>query len=949
MSSLLRIKSALMPIGIAALLSASAVSVTAQAGGTIRGTVTAANTLRPLSGVQVSIPGTGRGSLTNNEGEFLIVNVPVGPQAVRAQMIGFRAAEQEVTIAEGEAITLDLQLSESAIALDEVVVTGTAGQARRREVGNALATVEVAETEPVQSVEALLQAAAPGIQNLQTTGQVGGSGRLQLRGVTSVSQGNDPLIFVDGVRLATGRVPPAAIHDGRGSAMSQNPMNEINPDDIARIEVIKGAAATTLYGTEASGGVIQIFTKRGTEGRPQWSVSISQGANFWPQLSSVIDAHPTDLDLEQAMETGWIQRYDLSVRGGSESLQYFISGSFSDEEGIVPTQWSKDGAVTGNFNMQFSPEFRAQFNTAYSLRNTRHVADSNNRHGYLLNVIRVGKGYFPDNRDQDWVLEQELMGETNNLVAGLSLEHDLGSVTNKVQFGLNQIEADNSGLLPFGYYLNPKGTIGVGTWRDRVLTADYTGTWQQNVTQNIRSTFSWGGQLYDEEVHQVAASGEDFAGPGQHTVSSAARRSSEEEQIREVNAGLFFQETIGWNDRLFLIGGLRVDGSSTFGEDYGFQLYPKVSTSYVISEEEFWPAEWWNSMRLRAAFGEAGKAPSAFDAARTWNPVSYQGQPAVTPENLGNPNLGPERTRELEVGFDGSLFDSRLSLEFTYYNARTYDALFPVLPTPTSGFSSAQVRNIGELRSQGIELSANAVVIDREPLNWRVGVNLTDNDDDVVDMGGAARFGLDYEQFVAEGYPPPSFFGRRVTNPNEFAEPVFDNDTFLGRTFPTTTIGLNTDVVLGNALSLSALGEFSMGGHIANATAFLNAVRGVWPACDEIQQREVQQGIEALTAAERAKCLRGVTGYDQWIETTDFFKLRDLTATYRLPQNLLPLGAGSATVSISGRNLLTVTDYTGIDPEVTWPGASGLELFRRVDYYTIPPRRSVTVKLNVTF
>jgi hypothetical protein len=140
-----------------------------------------------------------------------------------------------------------------------------------------------------------------------------------------------------------------------------------------------------------------------------------------------------------------------------------------------------------------------------------------------------------------------------------------------------------------------------------------------------------------------------------------------------------------------------------------------------------------------------------------------------------------------------------------------------------------------------------------------------------------------------------------------------------------------------------------MGGHIANATAFLNAVRGVWPACDEIQQREAQQGIAALTAAERAKCLRGVTGYDQWIESTDFFKLRDLTATYRLPQNWLPLGAGSATFSVSGRNLLTVTDYTGVDPEVTWPGASGVELFRRVDYYTIPPRRSVTMKLNVTF
>src|SRR5690606_34597093 len=130
--------------------------------------------------------------------------------------------------------------------------------------------------------------------------------------------------------------------------ISMNPLNEINPADIERIEIIKGAAATTLYGTEASGGVIQIFTKKGIAGAPQWSFSLTQGANFWPTLSETIQQHPTKLDLEQAMRTGWIQTYNGSVRGGTDRVRYYLSGTWSDEGGIVPTQWTKYGAVSGN-------------------------------------------------------------------------------------------------------------------------------------------------------------------------------------------------------------------------------------------------------------------------------------------------------------------------------------------------------------------------------------------------------------------------------------------------------------------------------------------------------------------------------------------------------------------------------------------------------------------------
>lgn len=924
----------------------------AQETGTIRGEVVNALTRAPVPAAQVFLVGTTQGTLSRADGRFLIPGVPAGTHEVEAKLIGYAPVTATIAIGPGETATVTLEMREQAISLDAVVVTGVGAASRRREVGNSLAQVDVAEMghRPITNPESLLRASIPGVQGLAGSGQVGGSGSIQLRGVTSVSQGNEPLIYVDGVRLATSRVPPANLEDGRGARVSGMALNELNMGDIERIEVIKGAAATTLYGTEASGGVIQIFTKKGATGEPQWSVSTSQGQNFWPRLSETIRQHPTSLGIENIKRSGWLQRYDASVRGGTENMQYYLSANAADEAGIVDTQGSRNWGGTGNFTMELSRSLRVQWNSSYSNRYTRFVPDSNNRHGYLLNTMRMDKGYNPGSFDPSWVLDTELLGEIDNFISGLHVQHVAGGVKNSVRLGLNRIEAENTGLLPFGYLLYQPGSLGVQRWTNRSLTAEYTGTWEAQAAEGLRSTFTWGGQVFNERRHSVNARGLDFSGPGDVTISSAARTFSSEDQIQEINAGFFLQETLGWQDRLFLIGGLRVDGSSTFGEDYGLQFYPKISASYVLSDYEFWPADWFNSMRLRAALGEAGRAPSAFDAVRTWTPIAgMEAQPGVTPSNLGNPALGPERTRELELGFDGSLFDSRMSLEFTYYNALTYDALFPVLPIPSTGFVGSQVQNVGELSSQGVELAANFVPVQLPTFSWELGVNLTTNESEVRDMGVAAPISMGYQQGIREGYAPPSFFGRKVLNPDELADPEFENDTFLGATFPHTTTGLHTNLTFGDALSLSALGEVSRGGHILNATAYLNTTRGYWPGCTAIQDREAAQGIEALTAAERAKCIAGFRGYDQFVERGDFFKLRDVTASMRVPSRWLPGGLGSATLAISGGNLLTITDFTGLDPEVVDSGSSGTENFRRVDYYNLPPRRTVTTKLSVTF
>jgi len=313
---------------------------------TITGSVTDANTGETLPGVNILVKGTSTGTSTDIDGKFELTVESLQDTLV-VSFIGY--GKQEVPIT--GRTTLDISLNPTAVGLDEVVVTGTGGGARKRELGTSVSQIsaEDIQEEPVSSIEELLRGSKSGIQSLAVSGQVGGGGTLKLRGTTSISQGNYPLIFVNGVRLSTNRVPPPTLEDGRGPSVSSSPINFINPEDVSRIEIIKGAAATTLYGSEASSGVIQIFTQEGEDGETRGSFSVSGGANFWPAYSDAIDSHPTNLDLERIKKTGFTSKYNASVRGGTESLNYFLSGSFSNQNGIVDTQNSEGWTATGNF------------------------------------------------------------------------------------------------------------------------------------------------------------------------------------------------------------------------------------------------------------------------------------------------------------------------------------------------------------------------------------------------------------------------------------------------------------------------------------------------------------------------------------------------------------------------------------------------------------------------
>jgi len=927
--------------------------------GTIAGRVSDAVTGEPLPGVQISLEGTSIGTLTNREGRYVLVNIEPGRYVVRAQYIGYSSETREVEVQTGQSVQLDFALRTAAIELEGVVVTGTAGQARRREVGNTITQINARELEnmPIRDVGDVLQARVAGGLVMDNSGQVGAGRRIRLRGFNSISQSNHPIIYVDGVRISS---DPYTASPGVSQASS--PLSLINPADIERVEVVKGAAASTLYGTEANAGVIQIFTRRGSRGEPRWSLGIRQGINNLGHVGPKED--PTGLFLNDCtdfpgcpasgtwLRNGHTQGYDLSVQGGGETLTYYLSGRFEHEEGVIDPQYQQGWALRGNFGFDAGPGLNIRFTNSYSHQTVRWLPDGNNAEAFLINVIRGPRSNSPDYNHRP-ILEAEHFSFVNQMTSGVNVTWTpTSSMSHRLNMGVDLADSEATRERPWGYVFLKTGDRTTNNRHRRTLTMDYAGTWNTQIGSNWTSSLSWGGQLYDRFTKTVNATGEDFSGPGAKVISSGARTSASETRLRVVSGGVFLQEMIGWKDRLFVTGGVRWDGFSTFGEGAGVVAYPKISAAYTISDHDFWP-EWAGAMKLRAAVGESGMAPGAFDAVRVWQSIAGDdGQPGVRPGNPGNPDLGPERTREFEFGFEGTVLDDRVSFEFTHYTKRTYDALIPVEQTPSMGFVGTQLENVGELESWGNELFVNVVPVRRPDLHWEFGVRLATNETRAVDLGGLQRiaaFDPLWQQWIIPGLPVPAYYGPVVQNPNEVGVPPVYEEEYLGPVYPTLTASLSTSATLSQRLTLSALGEFQGGHYLTSGVARQQVRRDLWPTCIGLSERIEAGDIAGITARDQARCSY-TNSYLDWTERADFFKLRQISLSYRLPESWLPDDARSVTVRLEASNLFTITGFPGIDPEAIEDGSlEGNAAFYRVEYYNIPPPRRFQVRVNVDF
>lgn len=901
-------------VGLAALLVAAiATPAVAQNTGTITGMVVEESSGAQMSSVQVYLENTGLGTLTNQSGRYIILNVPAGTYTVVAERIGFTRTTQQVTVAAGQTAEMNFAMGAEALGLDEIVVTGTAGAARRREVGNTIAQLNVEDIpEPPVNVDGLLQARVAGMTVMQGSSGAGSSARIRLRGNVSVAMSNQPLIYVDGIRMRSDaylkNVPPTG-YPGRSGNDVANPLNDIDPNDIDRIEVIKGAAATTLYGTEAAAGVIQIFTKRGHQGGARWTAQADFGAAyvqpFGPDPSTRPPSEPAEsasggtsdyLFINPWLRTGFQQKYNLSVGGGGSDLQYFVSGSWENRELPLPNDVLRKGVIRGNFT--FSPASTLQFNwnTSYTGTRIENTAAGNNAHGLTLNAFRRDANYAASEEFDviDTFRNQTIASDIDHFITGITATHTPSTTfTHRLTLGLDQAQQNNRNLRPFGFQLAPTGILNDARARFTTLTADYVGSLTFPLGGDLRSTFSFGGQSVTSDVQQTVAYGENFPGPGEPTVSAGGDRLGFELREKVVNAGLFGQFLLDLSNRYFLTLGLRVDGNSAFGQDLGLQAYPKLSFSWVMSDEGFWNPDL-GTAKLRAAWGQSGRAPGAFDAVRTYDPVGWGGEPAFYPRNLGNPELGPERTSEIEVGFESAHFDDRLTLDFTYYNQKTTDALFFVRQPPSLGFvdvngSTSQLENVGEIKNQGIELGVGATLIRGDRWSWNLGGTVYTNDSEVGLPPDVPEFSVGDDAWVINGQSVPVMRTNRcITNPDALEEPNIVNqgsaeaaalnDCIIGPNQPTHIYGIHTSVTMPGNIVLTARGEYQGGHYISDGAAYNAVSRSViWPGCYDWYNAVETQGRESTVASERARCDVALAENDFFVYPADFFKLREVT------------------------------------------------------------------------
>ena len=965
----------------------------AQQPGAVGGVVVAAETLRPLSDVTVEVVGMGKGTYTNQSGRFLILGLTGEGVTLRISLLGYAAST--VTARVGD-VSLNIQLGLAAIELDRIVVTGTAGGQAKRSLGNSVTTVEAAkivEVAPVSNLAQLINGRAAGVTILHTTGMVGGGSRVRIRGASSFSLSNEPLVYIDGVRVNNAQATGPTNQAFGSSSISR--WNDLNPEDIESIEIIKGPAAATLYGTEAATGVIQIITKRGRAGAPRWDISVKQGANWfanpegrlwtnWYDVGNdgnVESIDMVELEKEQTgrgiWRTGQVQQYDLSVSGGMDLIKYFLSGHMEKSQGVerdnsvdkwgtranltvTPNEkWEIQGNlgwVTGRTNLAFEAGGGGATWSTYFARPDRLNTP---RRGFYSGTPEAYDGAFDSWQDLD------------RTTAGFTLNHrPFGGFSHRLTFGFDHTREQNNEIQYHDrewLYFFSFSDRGYRETNERNLdytTLDYSATYQRSLFENLESSTSVGGQLYRRYVDFVSAYGEGFPTPGLTSISATTQnRTGSETSVENTTVGMYVQQQFSWQNRLFLTGALRGDDNSAFGVDYDFVTYPKVSAAWVITEEPFWNFDFANTLKLRAAYGESGQQPEAFVAIRTFAPVTGPNNAGtVTPSNLGNPTLGPERGTEIELGFDAGLFGDKMGVEFTYYYQKTKDAILLREIAPSTGFSGAQWVNAGEIKNSGIELLVRGTPWETARHSLDMGLNLSRNDNEVLSLGDVTA-----EDFISAGtylrhqigYPLGSWFSKKVVSAELNAQGrainllcddgkgngVACGDApilYQGRTSPKMEGGFSSNLTLFNNIRLFAQMDFKTGftkldGNYRVRCIFFSECRENWfpTEFDPVKIAEIQAG----------GTYAGVM-----LDDGDFLKLREVSLGYVLPgQWIEKIGARTGIVTLAGRNLYTWTKFMGLEPESTFNGGTRGGAFSLWEQNVLPQLAQFIVTFNVSF
>jgi TonB-dependent starch-binding outer membrane protein SusC len=788
--------------------------------------------------------------------------------------------------------------------------------------------------------------------------------------------------------------------------------------------VIKGPAAATLYGAEAANGVIQIITKKGTAGAQdlQWDARFQGGRTSWavdrvrnyttctpalmalkfsggnPQFpgcqgnaGKVLSA--TSLDSPGALRDGDVRNFGLSLRGGGIGYSYFSDIFRDQEEGVFLNSGNDRTSARANFAFYPNAHIDYNVNLGYTHTTTQFPINDDG-YGLFQAAVLYRPGFdvtggaadrtdgFDGGNGPDRIYEWDNQLRADRATLGTTVNfHPVPWLKNRLTVGIDQnTRLAEKYLPPNSIWGGAQGQSQRGAPSTSIISLDYAGTVEREIAFGLSSATSIGTQYTYSRFRNIVGTGFGFASGTLRDLSLAAQTTSYPENSDQKSLGVYAQEQVGWKDRLFVTAALRVDNNSVFGDNIKQLYYPKLSAAWVISEEPFFQRySWFDQLKLRAAWGQAGNAPSPFAGQRNYTSgptIDDHGNlvPALRTNAYGNPDIKPERGSEIEVGADATLFKDRLGIELTYYDKTTRDAIMQVPVPASSGFVGNVLQNLGEINNKGMELALTATPVDSRLLSWTARAGFSTNSNKLVSFGDA-RPPIQLSLYIPvqrhqAGYPLGGYWGNfpkrdaagQLVRDASTGGLVADSQVFIGPSTPRRELSFaNTFTVLRN-LRLFALIDYKGGHYLYNvkdqyrcwgqplATSWNTDPSANIPGqCAEVNDPGKSEEFKEV----RQQDISVNNGL--FIQKADFIKLRDVSMTYTLPAPWAHrVGTDRMALTLAAHNVgfLWKPHYTGPDPEVNFTGVNdpGSQFaYIRVDSWTAPMTRRLTAALDLRF
>lgn len=803
--------------------------------------------------------------------------------------------------------------------LNELVVTGQGAAVEKRRLSSNITKLTAADLDklPVGRIDQMLQNALPNVQITLSNGQPGTTSIVKSRGLSSAFTNSTPVIYVDGVRvdnLNTGTTLFNAFNFGgqiNGQTAASGSVGDIPMENIDHIEYVPGGAATTLYGSDAANGVIQIFTKN--QGTGRFSATATAQLGWDVATSKYYHFHRTKELLHQ---TGFEQRYSLNFSGGNERMGYSLGTSMSQNTGTLihnGNEQKKYGLRFGS-SMQLNKMLRYvnSFGFVYEEFNRTH----NGNQGYYTGLWFAEGGAasnftytasdgsiqnFPANIDaatpyeyalmKRFVDMAEAMQDNNEEVKRFQTSQQLVFIPYKdITFhgiiGVDYRQNANKVVETNRYLIHtqqkPEGTNDAGSVNNYErsyygVTAELNGQWKYRYQELVSNILTAGFQFFNTHDHQSIFSGQNVR-DGARVMSGAGTLVADEWLSYLHSYGLYLQDNFGWKDRYYLDFGLRMDYNTAFGDNVGWQAYPKIGLSYIVSDEPWMQSlidrRWVNALKIISNYGVAGSYPPAFEYQKTINVSSYLGQQANTFGKYGNPDLGPEKKHSFEIGLQGTFLQRVLTLGLTYYYSITRDALFNVPTLPSSGQNSTYLANVGKIRNRGFELNMGLNILDTKEWGLRVTGSVNTNDNEVLSTGGTVPFGVGgfssrtIQTVVQEGKPVGFLRGTKtILNPDgTINQTLLQQD--LGSTIP-TVYGNFTLSARWHRLNFMLTGDYQGGSYVHSFDRQFRFAKG-------IKDNAIPDA--ALAGSTQAAKWLDFTNF--FVEKADFVKVRNLSVDY---------------------------------------------------------------------